>query len=106
MQLQFVFITAALSALVVATPSSRGEPASACTTGPIVCCNTITTASNPLAQTIIMLLGITVDPSVFVGLTCTPVATISPNACAANLVCCEDNTYDPLISIGCVPVSI
>ncbi|KAF9064119.1 hypothetical protein BDP27DRAFT_1230972 [Rhodocollybia butyracea] len=78
MQLKLVFITATLGALAVATPSPRGEPASACNTGGIVCCNSITTASNPLAQTIIMLLGITVDPSVFVGLTCSPVDIAAP----------------------------
>ena len=42
------FALAALPLLAAATPLEvRGEPASSCSTGPIQCCNTVTTVSVP-----------------------------------------------------------
>ncbi|KAJ3748112.1 hydrophobin 2 [Lentinula detonsa] len=109
MQLKLAFVPAALAILAVATPTTRNEPASSCTTGPIQCCNTVEPASSSAAASILGLLGIVLqDLTVDVGLTCTPITVIgtSEGSCSAEAVCCEDNSHGGLISIGCAPVSL
>ncbi|KAF5356483.1 hypothetical protein D9757_012563 [Collybiopsis confluens] len=110
MQFKFALVSAALATLAVATPAPRGgEPASSCTTGPVQCCNTVTTASNPAAAGILSLLGIVLqDLTVAVGLTCSPISVIGVggSGCKAQAVCCQDNSHGTLISIGCVPVQL
>ncbi|EJF63708.1 fungal hydrophobin [Dichomitus squalens LYAD-421 SS1] len=105
------FALVALPLLAAATPlEGRGEPASSCSTGPVQCCNTVTTASDPAAAGILGLLGIVLqDLTVAVGLSCSPISVIgvgTGNACSANAVCCQDNSLGGLISIGCVPVTL
>ncbi|KDQ62777.1 hypothetical protein JAAARDRAFT_87356, partial [Jaapia argillacea MUCL 33604] len=98
---------AALAILAVATPT---EPASSCTTGPIQCCNTVESASSPAAAGILASIGVVVqDVTALVGLTCSPITAIgvgSGSSCSASPVCCTDNSWGGLISIGCVPVTL
>ncbi|KDQ62775.1 hypothetical protein JAAARDRAFT_121370 [Jaapia argillacea MUCL 33604] len=104
-----IAVPAALAILAVATPTST-EPASACTTGPIQCCDTVESASSPAAAGILAGLGVVVqDVTALVGLTCSPITVIgvgSGSSCSASPVCCTDNSYGGLISIGCVPVTL
>ncbi|EJD00379.1 fungal hydrophobin [Fomitiporia mediterranea MF3/22] len=100
---------ASLALLAVATPTPGGEPASQCSTGPVQCCNTVTTAGDPAAAGVLALIGVVVqDLTVPVGLTCDPITVIGAggSGCSANPVCCEDNSHGGLISIGCVPVDL
>ncbi|KAI0738358.1 fungal hydrophobin-domain-containing protein [Daedaleopsis nitida] len=108
-----LFALSTLAILAVATPTpgggGGGNPPSGCSTGPIQCCNTVTTPSDPAAAGIIALLGIVVqDLTIPVGLTCSPITVIGVggSGCSANAVCCEDNSHGGLISIGCLPVSL
>ncbi|TBU54144.1 fungal hydrophobin-domain-containing protein [Dichomitus squalens] len=92
-----------------ASPARRSTPSgspSSCSTGPVQCCNTLTTASDPLASVILGLLGIILGPDVAVGLTCSPISVIGVGggSCSANTVCCENNNVGGLISIGCIPI--
>ncbi|EJD01687.1 fungal hydrophobin [Fomitiporia mediterranea MF3/22] len=95
--------------VTVTATATTTEPASQCNTGPIQCCNTVTTAGDSAAAGILGLLGIVVqDLDILVGLTCTPITIIGTGgaSCNAHPVCCEDNSHGDLISIGCVPVDI
>ncbi|KAG5644495.1 hypothetical protein DXG03_008322 [Asterophora parasitica] len=56
-----------------ATPS--GSP-NQCNTGPVQCCNSVTTSNDAVAKLLIGLLGIVVGPNVAVGLTCSPLSII------------------------------
>ena len=47
-----------------------------CNTGPVQCCNDVTTAKDPLAKVILGLLGIVLGPDVSVGLGCSPLSII------------------------------
>ncbi|KAF5392802.1 hypothetical protein D9757_000926 [Collybiopsis confluens] len=87
------------------TPS--GSPGS-CSTGPIQCCNTVGTNSNPVISLLLGLLGIVVqDVNALIGATCSPaILGIGSAGCAAQAVCCQDNSHGGLISIGCVPVQL
>ncbi|CAL1710924.1 unnamed protein product [Somion occarium] len=103
--------TLALPLLAVATPTAvtRGEPAGQCNTGPIQCCNSVEKASSTDANFLLGLLGIVLeDLSVLVGITCSPITVIGVGggSCSAKPVCCENNSFGGLISIGCVPVSL
>ncbi|EIW85888.1 fungal hydrophobin, partial [Coniophora puteana RWD-64-598 SS2] len=85
------------------TPTSPGQ----CNTGPIQCCDTIEKASE--ASTLLGLLGIILsDPSILVGLTCTPINVLGlgGGSCSARPVCCENNNFNGIISIGCSPITL
>ncbi|EPQ51122.1 hydrophobin [Gloeophyllum trabeum ATCC 11539] len=106
-----LFAVSALSILAAATPTPTGtEPAGQCTTGPIQCCNTVTQANDPAAATILGSLGVVLqDVTALVGLTCSPINVVgigSGSTCDAHPVCCENNSYGSLISIGCVVVEL
>ncbi|KAJ3545443.1 hypothetical protein NMY22_g2445 [Coprinellus aureogranulatus] len=88
--------------------AARAEPSGVnqCNTGPIQCCQKVTTARDPVAGLIISLLGIVIkDLSTVVGLTCSPVSVIGvgANQCSAQPVCCQNNSFNGLIAIGCTP---
>ncbi|KAE9407603.1 hydrophobin 2 [Gymnopus androsaceus JB14] len=109
MQFKLAFVSATLATLAVATPTLRGEPASSCTTGPIQCCASTESATDPTAAGILSLLGIVVQGvDVLVGLTCSPITVIGAgdSSCSAQAVCCQDNSHGGLISIGCAPVTL
>ncbi|KAF9026913.1 hydrophobin-domain-containing protein, partial [Hymenopellis radicata] len=84
--------------------SPSGTP-SQCTTGAIQCCNSLTLASNPVASLISGLLGIVVGGDVMVGLTCSPLSVVGVggNSCSSSPVCCENNSFNGLIALNCVP---
>ncbi|KAI0635574.1 fungal hydrophobin [Trametes polyzona] len=90
-------------------PKPSGRPGGSCSTGPVQCCEKVTTAKDPVAKLLLGLLGIVLGPDVAVGLTCSPLSIIgigSGNACHANTVCCENDSLGGLISIGCIPISL
>ncbi|KAF9061936.1 hydrophobin 2 [Rhodocollybia butyracea] len=107
MQFKLAFVSAALATLVAATPAARNEPASACTTGPIQCCESVQSASSSAAAKVLAGLGIVLqNTDVLVGLTCSAINVAGGGTCSAQAVCCEDNSHGSLISIGCVPVTL
>ncbi|KAF5381193.1 hypothetical protein D9757_007876 [Collybiopsis confluens] len=109
MQFKFTFVIAALATLVSATPTLRGEggtcpPAESCSTGPIKCCESLTTATSTICGAVLTTLGITLpNTNVNVGLTCT---SLVGGTCNGQAVCCSDNSHGTLISVGCVPVQL
>ena len=71
-----LFAISTLAILAVATPTP-GESPSACTTGPIQCCDSTEKASDPAAAGILKSIGVVVqDVDALVGLTCSPVTVI------------------------------
>ncbi|KAL7284173.1 hypothetical protein ACG7TL_001455 [Trametes sanguinea] len=92
---------------VTATAPAATETAGDCSTGPIQCCNSVQSASDPVASLLLGLLGIVVEGvDVLLGLNCSPISVIGVGGgnCDANVVCCQNNNVGGLISIGCVPV--
>ncbi|RXW17268.1 hypothetical protein EST38_g8587 [Candolleomyces aberdarensis] len=104
--MQFKLTTlAVLAAVASATPTRRAE----CSTGPIQCCNSVQAAGAPAVATLLGLLGVVVqDANVPVGVTCSPISVIGVpgNSCNAQTVCCEDNTFNGVVAIGCTPINI
>ncbi|KDQ62761.1 hypothetical protein JAAARDRAFT_122109 [Jaapia argillacea MUCL 33604] len=103
----YIFLAAAYP-----TQSSprTSEPASQCTTGPIQCCQSVSTAGAEPAAALLGLLDVVVqDLNVLVGVTCSPITVVGVgdgSSCIAHPVCCTDNSYGGLVSIGCVPVEL
>ncbi|KAI0070167.1 fungal hydrophobin [Panus rudis PR-1116 ss-1] len=108
------FTVLAAPLLAAATPApgavARGEPASSCSTAPIQCCESTTSAGSATGAALLKGLGIVVqDVDALLGLTCSPISVVgvgSGSACSTTAVCCEDNSHGGLVSIGCVPVTL
>ncbi|KAF5353715.1 hypothetical protein D9758_008656 [Tetrapyrgos nigripes] len=112
--MQFKFITvAALATLAAATPVRRDQ----CDTGSLQCCqsvqdthNTHNTPNTPndLVFGLLRLLGIAVsDITAPIGLTCSPITVgVAGNSCTAQPVCCENNSFDGVVALGCTPINI
>ncbi|KAI0750502.1 hydrophobin [Fomes fomentarius] len=103
--------------LAAATPApnqqgggSGGQPPASCSTGPIQCCSQVVPAKSSAAAPILGGLGIVVqDVNALVGLSCSPISVVgvgTGNACSAQTVCCENNSFGSLISIGCLPITL
>ncbi|TFK58454.1 fungal hydrophobin [Pluteus cervinus] len=99
--------TQTLTVSVTSVPTSTPIPASQCNTGPIQCCNSVESVCTTLP--LFGLLGIVLsDIDVLVGITCTPITVIgvSGNSCTAQPVCCENDTFNGVVAIGCTPVNL
>ncbi|KAF9524820.1 fungal hydrophobin-domain-containing protein [Crepidotus variabilis] len=101
--------TPVTTTVTVTPPAAPTVPASQCNTGPVQCCNSVQQAGAPDAKALLGLLNIDVsDITALVGLTCVPITLIGigGNSCTAQPVCCQNNNFNGLIAIGCVPVSL
>ncbi|KIJ69889.1 hypothetical protein HYDPIDRAFT_104545 [Hydnomerulius pinastri MD-312] len=101
-----VFTTVlALTAVTVAT-----EPASECTTGPVQCCNSVATTLTPALTTLLESLGLDASSVALpIGLTCDPISVVgvgSGATCNAEPVCCTNNSFNGVVSLGCSPVNL
>ncbi|KAI9462532.1 fungal hydrophobin [Russula earlei] len=85
-------------------PSLTPIPASQCNTGPVQCCNTYTSPTNGLVTLLSGLLGISVNPTLGVGLSC--LSLIGGAACSNTAVCCNNIHQSGLINVGCTPVTL
>ncbi|KAI0713769.1 hydrophobin 1 [Earliella scabrosa] len=103
-------VAIAVSAMPLLAAANPIQARADCATGPIQCCESTETADSTAAAAILGLLGIVLqDVNVLVGLTCSPVTVIGvggSGSCEAQAVCCENNSFGGLISIGCVPVTL
>ncbi|KAI0079770.1 fungal hydrophobin [Panus rudis PR-1116 ss-1] len=102
--------TTTTTIVVTATPpASTPIPANSCSTGPIQCCNSVQQANSPGVSSLLGLLGIVLSgTNVLAGIGCSPISVIGVGGgnCKAQAVCCENNSFGSLISLGCVPVSL
>ncbi|KAI0366465.1 fungal hydrophobin, partial [Pilatotrama ljubarskyi] len=83
-------------------------PAGECNTGSIQCCDQVQDAKSSQMSGILSSLGL--DSSSITGLagtSCSPIDVLAlggGTSCNQTPVCCNDNTYQGLINIGCVPI--
>ncbi|KAI0070825.1 fungal hydrophobin [Panus rudis PR-1116 ss-1] len=102
------FTTLSLAAFATATPAVVTRDNS-CSTGEMQCCNSVQQANDPSVAALTGLLGIVLGPiDGLVGVTCNPIQVIGVGGgnCKAQAVCCTNNSFGSLISLGCVPVSL
>ncbi|KAI0363806.1 fungal hydrophobin [Pilatotrama ljubarskyi] len=108
----------ALAILAVATPNNTPTPvptapaggAGSCSTGQLQCCQSIESANSATVVPILHALGVVLqDLNVPVGLSCSGITGVGvggSDGCSANAVCCDDNSFGGLISIGCLPAAL
>ncbi|KAJ7610433.1 hydrophobin [Roridomyces roridus] len=96
-----VFLASCLAS-TLAIPQSAGL----CSTGPVQCCGTVESISDPTVSRILGLPGIVVgDVTGLVGLNCVPVSTTN-SQCSTSPVCCTSTQLGGLVNIGCTPVNL
>ncbi|KAH8077039.1 hydrophobin-domain-containing protein [Cristinia sonorae] len=90
--------------------SSGGSPASQCDVGKLQCCDSVQKAGDPAVAKKLGLLGIVLqDLNIPVGVTCNSISVLGIStapSCNAQPVCCENNTYNGLVNLGCTPVNL
>ncbi|KAK7460570.1 sc3 hydrophobin [Stygiomarasmius scandens] len=94
---------------VTAPPQTTTISAGQCNTGSIQCCNSVQKASSSSVGLLLGLLGVVLgDLNVLVGVTCSPISVIGVggNSCTAQPVCCENNSFNGIIAIGCTPINL
>ncbi|KAJ8518889.1 hypothetical protein ONZ45_g4118 [Pleurotus djamor] len=103
-------VVAAIATLAVATPAQRrNEPASSCATDKLQCCNSVQDSKSSVVSVLFALLGINAQGVTGqVGVTCSPITVIGAGsaACNAQTVCCDNNTFNGVVSLGCSPVNL
>ncbi|KAK0442699.1 hydrophobin-251 [Desarmillaria tabescens] len=104
---------AALLTLATATvlPRGGGNGAACSDTGTAQCCDSVQNPSDlsPSTSLLLGLLGVVVgDLTADVGLTCSPISVIGVGGtnCDAQTVCCDNNNFNGLIALGCIPINI
>ncbi|KAF8810457.1 hydrophobin [Phlegmacium glaucopus] len=105
-----VFVLALpLLATASVLPRNDPPPTNQCNSGSLQCCNSTSTASNPVTSLLLGLLGINVGSVTgLVGLTCSPLTIIgvSGTSCNQQAVCCTNNTFNGLVALGCTPINL
>ncbi|KLO15156.1 fungal hydrophobin [Schizopora paradoxa] len=93
---------------VTTTPTpTPTQAAPQCNTGAIQCCESVQQAKG--MSNILDLLGVVVDDlTADIGTNCSPLSLVglSSGECNASPVCCENNSFNGLVSIGCSPINI
>ncbi|KAK0432512.1 fungal hydrophobin-domain-containing protein [Armillaria borealis] len=91
-------------------PSGGGEGA-ACATGSAQCCDSTqspTDLSAPVS-TLLGLLGVVAGQLTGnVGVSCSPITVIGLGStqCSNQVVCCDSNNFNGLVSLGCTPLNV
>ncbi|THU96841.1 fungal hydrophobin [Dendrothele bispora CBS 962.96] len=84
-------------------------PSGQCSVGDLQCCNSVVMANSESGSLLLGLLGIVLqDLNVLLGVNCSPISVIGVGGtgCTAAPVCCQNNTFNGLIAIGCSPIII
>ncbi|KAF8966179.1 fungal hydrophobin-domain-containing protein [Flammula alnicola] len=92
-----------------ATTTVASGPSNQCNTGSLQCCNSVQSASSSAVTTLLGLLGVVLSGVTgLVGITCSPITAIgaSGTSCSEQPVCCENNSFNGIIAIGCTPINI
>ncbi|KIM64865.1 hypothetical protein SCLCIDRAFT_1212962 [Scleroderma citrinum Foug A] len=105
-----VFAVASLAALAVANPLAVRGGESKCNNGQIQCCQQTQQASSFLSGfNNNVLASVAASVEGLVGVQCSPISVIGGGAaCQANqqAVCCEGNTFNGLVNLGCSNVNL
>ncbi|EIW52223.1 fungal hydrophobin [Trametes versicolor FP-101664 SS1] len=87
-----------------------GAGAGSCSTGALQCCQSVESGSSAAVAPILAALGVVLqDVNIPVGLSCSDITGVGVgggNSCSANTVCCDDNSFGGLLSVGCLPASL
>ncbi|KAF9477839.1 hydrophobin [Pholiota conissans] len=101
-----LFTAASMALFVAAAPAIDNS----CNTGPVQCCNSLTSSDGPVVSNLLSLLGVAVgDITGQVGLTCSPISVLGlghGSSCSSQPVCCSNNSFNGVVALGCNPINI
>ncbi|KAF5315364.1 hypothetical protein D9619_007111 [Psilocybe cf. subviscida] len=100
---------AAATVMPVKRVGGSDGPTYQCNVGQLACCNSVESSESPAASLLLGLLGVVLDGVVTqVGITCTPptVIGIAGQSCTTQAVCCENNSFNGVIAVGCNPANV
>ncbi|KAK0215344.1 fungal hydrophobin-domain-containing protein [Armillaria nabsnona] len=91
-------------------PSGGGEGV-ACATGSVQCCDSTQSPTDLTApvSSLLGLLGVVAGQLTGnVGVSCSPITVIGLGGtqCSNQVVCCDSNNFNGLVSLGCTPLSV
>ncbi|SJL14487.1 related to Fruiting body protein SC1 [Armillaria ostoyae] len=91
-------------------PSGGGDGAT-CATGSAQCCESTQSPTDLTApvSTLLGLLGVVVGQLTGnVGVSCTPITVLGLGGtqCSNQVVCCDGNNFNGLVSLGCTPLNV
>ncbi|KAI0093400.1 fungal hydrophobin-domain-containing protein [Irpex rosettiformis] len=97
--------------ITVSAPAATVTSASQCGgTASLQCCEQAVAANSILGRALFGLLGLVVtELDILLGLNCNPIGAVSVGSgddCSATPVCCENNSVNVPISIGCVVITL
>ncbi|KDQ26264.1 class I hydrophobin superfamily [Pleurotus ostreatus PC15] len=95
--------------LQTATVTATAIPASGCNAGDVQCCKSVQKADSAGGAALLGLVGIVLSNlDVFIGGDCSPITAIGVGgtSCSSQAVCCENNSFNGLIALGCVPINL
>ncbi|KAF9255192.1 hydrophobin-251 [Marasmius fiardii PR-910] len=105
-------LASAMFAVASPVPNGGGDT-NICSTGPVQCCNSVQSISIsqflPGIAGLLGLLGVVVGPITGqVGVTCNPISVLGlgGNSCTAQTVCCENNSFNGVVALGCNNISL
>ncbi|KAG2134778.1 hydrophobin [Suillus clintonianus] len=88
------------------SPSGSGQ----CNTGSIQCCeSTAKSGHSNILDELLELLHIHIPVGTTCGMSCSPISVVGGGSgahCNQEPVCCENNSYNGLVNIGCSPINI
>ncbi|KAF8156005.1 fungal hydrophobin-domain-containing protein [Crassisporium funariophilum] len=109
----FFFLFAVLplfvGAVALPSPQTAAPNVSQCNTGAVTCCNSLQSArTNSYAQALSLLGVITGPLTGQLGVTCSAPTVIGASgaSCTNQAVCCNGNTFNGIITLGCSPVNV
>ncbi|KAF9477859.1 fungal hydrophobin [Pholiota conissans] len=94
---------------VFAAAASSGGIENSCNTDSIQCCNSVTDSNAPGIADLFGLLGVAASSITgMVGVNCSPITAIGGggNSCTSQPVCCENNSFNGVVAIGCSPINL
>ncbi|KAK0218799.1 hydrophobin 2 [Armillaria fumosa] len=101
--------TQTVTTTVTTSVATTTVTASSCSEGNMQCCNSLQSGNSGVVGTLLGLLGVVLsDVTALVGITCTPITIVGlgGTSCSQQTVCCQNNTFNGIIAIGCVPITI
>ncbi|KAF9477852.1 hydrophobin [Pholiota conissans] len=103
-----LFTVASMAIFAAAAPSGGLE--NSCNTGPVQCCNSFTESDAPVISALLALVGVKAgDVTGQVGLQCSPLTVVglgSGSSCTSQPVCCENNSFNGVVAVGCSPINL
>ncbi|RXW20850.1 hypothetical protein EST38_g4992 [Candolleomyces aberdarensis] len=88
-------------------PRHKPSGTSQCNSGPVQCCNKVASSNDKGIKQLLGLLGINLSATQTIGLNCSPIGLgLGGNSCNKQTVCCQNNGFNGLVSIGCSPINL